>query len=116
MISFGISVKFPKGIYGKIFLRKFLKKRLINITDIEFGADIISSAHTDIIKLWISNDGVDDFEFQIGQFLAEMICLTNKQFDYILENDIYRNLEKITGFGSTNSSDARFYITTKYSE
>ena len=96
LISFGISAEFPKGIYGKIFLREFLRKNRIKIKNAEFGADVISSANTDIIKLCMLNDGNDHFNFKIGQFMAEMI---------------FKKLEETNG-----DSNFTFYLTTKYNE
>jgi dUTP pyrophosphatase len=97
LVSTGISVVLPPGVYGRVAPRSGLAvKHCINV-----GAGVIDPDYTGEVKVVLFNHGEKDFEIKKGDRIAQLVlerCETPpvKEIEIIEETD-----RGSDGFGST---------------
>ena len=97
LVSTGISIVLPPGVYGRVAPRSGLAvKHCINV-----GAGVIDTDYTGEVKVVLFNHGEKDFEIKKGDRIAQLVlerCETPpvKEIEIIEETD-----RGSGGFGST---------------
>jgi dUTP pyrophosphatase len=97
LVSTGITVVLPPGVYGRVAPRSGLAvKHCINV-----GAGVIDPDYTGEIKVVLFNHGEKDFEIKKGDRIAQLV-LERCETPPIEEINIVEDTERGSGgFGST---------------
>lgn len=96
MIDTGIIIEIPDGYYGKISPRSGLALKY----GIDVFAGVIDSDYRNNIKCILYNSGEKDFEFKVGDRIAQIIFMKyyNTEFEMV---EYINETERKGGFGST---------------
>jgi dUTP pyrophosphatase len=101
IIPLGICIQFPKGYFGKIESRSGLASRGLFVV-----GGVIDCDYTGELKAVIINYSRNDYEFNIGDAVAQLIvqpyCFTPMIVD-MLELDAFKSERGDGGFGSTGN-------------
>tara|TARA_B100000767_G_scaffold79750_1_gene76429 strand:+ start:8227 stop:8652 length:426 start_codon:yes stop_codon:yes gene_type:complete len=97
LVSTGITVVLPPGVYGRVAPRSGLAaKHCINV-----GAGVIDPDYTGEVKVILFNHGLKDFEIKKGDRIAQLV-LERCETPPIEEINIIEDTERGSGgFGST---------------
>ena len=97
LVSTGISVVLPNGVYGRVAPRSGLAVK----HGIQVGAGVIDPDYTGEVKVVLFNHGEKDFEVKKGDRIAQLI-LEKCETPLIEEISIVEDTERGSGgFGST---------------
>ena len=70
VIDTGIRVELPRGCYGRVAPRSGMAVK--NFIDV--GAGVVDEDYRGKIGVVLFNHGVDDYEVQVGDRVAQLIC------------------------------------------
>ena len=97
LVSTGISVVLPNGVYGRVAPRSGLAVK----HGIQVGAGVIDPDYTGEVKVVLFNPGEKDFEVKKGDRIAQLV-LEKCETPLIEEISIVEDTERGSGgFGST---------------
>jgi dUTP pyrophosphatase len=97
LISTGIAVVLPKGVYGRVAPRSGLAVK----HGVQVGAGVIDPDYTGEVKVVLFNHGEKDFEVKKGDRIAQLV-LEKCETPLIEEISIVDDTERGSGgFGST---------------
>lgn len=97
LVSTGITIVLPSGVYGRIAPRSGLAVKY----GIQVGAGVIDPDYTGEVKVILFNHGEKDFEVKKGDRIAQLIletCKTPPIEEIVIVEETDRGSE---GFGST---------------
>ena len=99
LVSTGIAVVLPNGVYGRVAPRSGLAVK----HGIQVGAGVIDPDYTGEVKVVLFNHGEKDFEVKKGDRIAQLI-LEKCETPLIEEISIVEDTERGSGgFGSTGN-------------
>ena len=99
LVSTGIAVVLPKGVYGRVAPRSGLAVK----HGIQVGAGVIDPDYTGEVKVVLFNHGEKDFEVKKGDRIAQLV-LEKCETPLIEEINIVEDTERGSGgFGSTGN-------------
>ena len=95
LISTGVSCEFPSNTYGRIAPRSSLA-----LKGLEIGAGVIDGDYTGIIKILMINNGKNNYVYNSGERVAQLIVEEYRHITPYLSN-ISITDRGSGGFGST---------------
>lgn len=97
LVSTGISIVLPEGVYGRVAPRSGLSVR----HGIHVGAGVIDPDYTGEVKVLLYNQGDDVFVINTGDRIAQLV-LERCETPSVMEIDTIEETERGSGgFGST---------------
>ena len=95
LVSTGIRCEFPPKTYGRIAARSGL-----SLKGIDIGAGVIDADYTGVIQILIINNGTENFIYERGDRIAQLIIEEYRPVTPYLAN-ISSTDRETSGFGST---------------
>ena len=89
IVSTGISLILPEGVYGRIASRTGLSIK----NGLQTGADVIDPDYTKEIKVVLFNSGTNHFHIQPGYRIAQLILERFETHDVVEETSDSNDLE-----------------------
>jgi dUTP pyrophosphatase len=98
LVSTGVAVKLPPGVYGRVAPRSGLSVK----NGIQVGAGVIDADYRGEIKVLLFNQTLDNtFEVEPGDRIAQLICERCELPEVIQVEELDDTLRGEGGFGST---------------
>lgn len=97
LISTGIAMSIPCGIYGKIEGRSGLASKY----GIDVMAGVIDSNYRGEIKVLLINHGEEDFKIEVGDRIAQIIFSKYHYLDLVASETLDDTSRGVKGFGSS---------------
>ena len=102
LISTGLKVNIPRGMYGRIAPRSSLAWK----HSVDVGAGVIDNDYRGEVKVLLINTGKNPYEVKKGDRIAQLIfenCSTPK-LEVVSEEELDTTDRGTGGFGSTNQN------------
>ena len=100
LISTGIAVKLPQGVYGRVAPRSGLAVK----NGIQVGAGVIDADYRGEVKVLLFNHGDMQFNVNVGDRIAQLICEKYEAPEVTLVTSLDETNRGEGGFGSTGTS------------
>lgn len=97
LVSTGISIKLPPGLYGRIAPRSGLAVK----NGIQVGAGVIDPDYTGEVKVLLFNQGYDIIKIKIGERIAQLVLERFETPEIREVTEIEETERGSGGFGST---------------
>jgi dUTP pyrophosphatase len=97
LVSTGISIKLPVGVYGRVAPRSGLAVK----NGIHVGAGVIDSDYRGEIKVLLFNLSNEKFTIRTGDRIAQLICEHYETPPLKLVSELSSTERGVGGFGST---------------
>jgi dUTP pyrophosphatase len=99
LISTGIAVKLPQGVYGRVAPRSGLAVK----HGIHVGAGVVDSDYRGEIKVLLFNHSDTQFQVNIGDRIAQLICEKYEAPEVTIVTSLDETSRGEGGFGSTGT-------------
>ena len=100
LISTGIAVKLPQGVYGRVAPRSGLAVK----NGIQVGAGVVDADYQGEVKVLLFNHGDMQFNVNVGDRIAQLICERYEAPEVIIVTSLDDTSRGEGGFGSTGTS------------